>query len=371
MSRYLDFRRGRSACVAIAVCFAVVAIPAGAQAAAVNLGTTEPFVVLSGSGVENTGLSVLNGDLGVSPGTSVVGFGPGIVNGVKHENDGVAAQAQSDLTTAYNVAAGQSVPGGNNLTGTNLGTRTLTAGIYGYSSSALLNGQLTLDAQGDPNAQFVFKIGSSLTTGSASSVILTNGASPCNVFWQVGETATFGTTTTFVGTLMALESITLTKGANVLGRLLARNGDVTLIEDTITRPLCATGSTPTATESSGGGGGGGGTTPTSTPTVTKKKKPTPKAPAGTATVTHTKSGGGVNVTVRGKRIAKVTVRNNGNRVGSPGSPRKVHVPGTPGLHTVTVQVKFKGSTKTKTVTFHFRVPTPVLHPPTGPSQFTG
>ncbi len=129
--------------------------------------------------------SVLNGDLGVSP-RHLAGRlrAPAVVNGATHANDGVAAQAQADLTTAYNVAAGQPIPPGNDLTGTDLGGRTLTAGAYGFSTSAQLTGQLTLDAQGDPNAQFVFVIGSTLTTESASSVILTNGASPCNVYWK-------------------------------------------------------------------------------------------------------------------------------------------------------------------------------------------
>src|SRR6201986_2718887 len=187
MSNPLDFTRGRNALIGIAVCFVftalLVAIPMAAKAAPVGLATAQPFVVLSGAGVTNTGPSVLNGDLGVSPGTSLSGFGaPAVVNGAPHANDAVAAQAQADLSTAYNVAAGQPIPPGNELTGVDLGGLTLSPGAYGYSSSAQLTGQLTLDAQGDPNAQFVFVIGTTLTTASASSVILTNGASPCNVY---------------------------------------------------------------------------------------------------------------------------------------------------------------------------------------------
>lgn len=390
MSNHLDFTRGRAALIGIAVCLAFAAIPIGiAQAAPVNLATAQPFVVLSGAGVTNTGPSVLNGDLGVSPGTSLSGFGaPAVVNGAIHANDGVAAQAQADLTTAYNVAAGQPIPPGNELTGQNLGGLTLTPGAYGFSSSAGLTGQLTLDAQGDPDAQFVFVIGTTLITESASSVILTNGASPCNVYWKVGSSATFGSGTAFEGNVLALESISMTSGVTFLGRALARNGEVTLDNDVLGTPQCATASTPTPTEPGSGGSGGTTGTPTATGTAgtsgkgtkgngkkrngTKKTTPAPKATGGSATATRgKKSAAGVTVTVHGTRIGKVTVTDNGNRVHSPGSPRRVRVPSTPGVHTVTVRVEFNDSTKTKTFTFHFRVPVPVLHPPTGPSQFTG
>src|SRR6201994_4678070 len=223
MSNHLDFTRGRVALIGIAVCFVftalLVAIPMAAKAAPVNLATAQPFVVLGGAGVTNTGPSVLNGDLGVTPGTSLSGFGlPSVVNGATHAGDAVAAQAQADLTTAYNVAAGQPVPPGNELTGIDLGGLTLGPGAYGYSSSAQLTGQLTLDAHGDPNAQFVFVIGTTLTTATAGSVILTNGASPCNVYWKVGSSATLGTGTAFEGNVLALTSITLNESATVLGR---------------------------------------------------------------------------------------------------------------------------------------------------------
>ncbi len=398
MSNHLDFTRGRVALIGIAVCIVFAAIPIGiARAAAVDLGTTQPFVVLSGAGVTNTGPSVLNGDLGVSPGTSLTGFGlPAVVNGATHANDAVAAQAQSDLTTAYDVAAGQPVPPGNDLTGTDLGGRSLTAGAYGFSTSAQLTGQLTLDAQGDPNAQFVFVIGTTLTTATASSVILTNGASPCNVYWKVGSSATLGTSTAFEGNLMALETVSLGDSATVLGRVLARNGEVTLINDVLSTPQCTTPVTPTEPVSGGSGttpvtptepvsgatpapsGGGSGATP-ATPSGTgtkgngtKKKTPTRKAAKGTAIVTRGKrSAAGVTVTVHGKRIAKVTVHDNGTRVGARGAPRKVRVPATPGVHRVIVRVNFSDSTKAKKFTFRFRVPIPVLRPHTGPSQFTG
>ncbi|HEU4906230.1 MAG TPA: ice-binding family protein, partial [Solirubrobacterales bacterium] len=201
-------KRGIAGAV-LAVAFALVVAPA-AQAAPVDLATASPFVVLGGTTVTNEGPSVLNGDLGVSPGAALTGFdGVATVNGATHANDAVAAQAQLDLTNAYNVAAGQPVAPANDLSGTDLGNRVLTAGAYRYNAGALLTGPLTLDAQGDPDAEFVFQIGAELTTESASSVLLVNGASPCNVYWQIGSSAAIGTATQFVGSLMALTSISL------------------------------------------------------------------------------------------------------------------------------------------------------------------
>jgi hypothetical protein len=380
MSHSPDFTRGRVALIGIALCFVftaiMVAIPIAANAAPVGLATAQPFVVLGGAGVTNTGPSVLNGDLGVTPGTSLSGFGaPAVVNGATHANDAVAAQAQADLTTAYNVAAGQPIAPGNDLTGVDLGGLTLSPGAYGYSTSAELTGQLTLDAHGDPSAQFVFVIGSTLTTASASSVVLTNGASPCNVFWKIGSSATFGSGTAFQGNVMALTSISLNSGVTVLGRALARNGEVTLINDVLTQPGCATETSTTPT---------GTTTSTSTgPTTstvanggagTKKKKPTGKSAAkagGTATLVRGKNSASVaSASVQGKRIKAVTFTDNGVRVGSGGS-RTVHVAMTPGVHRVVAHVTFNGTTKSKTLAFTFHVPTPVLHPKFGPSQFTG
>jgi hypothetical protein len=387
MSNPLDFTRGRVALIGIALCFVftaiMVAIPIAANAAPVGLATAQPFVVLGGAGVTNTGPSVLNGDLGVTPGTSLSGFGaPAVVNGATHANDAVAAQAQADLTTAYNVAAGQPIAPGNDLTGVDLGGLTLSPGAYGYSTSAQLTGQLTLDAHGDPNAQFVFVIGSTLTTASASSVILTNGASPCNVFWKIGSSATFGSGTAFEGNVMALTSISLNSGVTVLGRALARNGEVTLINDVLTLPGCATetSTTPTGSETTAGTSGGAGTT---TSTVANggagaKKKPKGKSTkpsaaktGGSATLVRgKKSASGVSASVQGKRIKTVTFTDNGVRVGAGGS-RTVHVAMTPGVHRVVAHVTFNGGTKSKTLAFSFRVPTPVLHPKFGPSQFTG
>lgn len=382
MSNHLDFTRGRTALIGIAVCLAFAVVPVAiANAAPVNLATAQPFVVLSGAGVTNTGPSVLNGDLGVSPGTSLTGFGaPAVVNGAIHANDGVAAQAQADLTTAYNVAAGQAISPGNELTGQNLGGLTLTPGAYGFSSSAELTGQLTLDAQGDPNAQFVFVIGTTLITESASSVILTNGASPCNVYWKVGSSATFGSGTAFEGNVLALETISMTSGVTFLGRALARNGEVTLDNDVLTAPKCSTGSAGSGAGGGTGTGGGTTTTPvggapvTTTPGKNGKgttgKKPTGSTGGGSATLVHGPRGGAtVTVGVRGKRIKQVTITVNG--VGVNGHPRTVRVPTTPGVHHVVAQVTFEGSTKPRTIRYTFRVPVPVLHPHPGPSQFTG
>jgi hypothetical protein len=380
MSNRFDLRHGRLAGIALAVTLAFAAIPVAAQASAVNLATASPFVVLGGSTDTNEGSSVLNGDLGLSPGTSVTGFNEAVVNGATHENDAVAAQAQSDLTTAYNVAAGQPIPPGNDLTGTDLGNQKLTAGAYGFSTSAQLTGQLTLDAQGNPNAQFVFVIGSTLTTASASSVVLVNGASPCNVYWKVGSSATLGSTTAFEGNLMSLASISVNNGATVVGRLLAREGAVTLINDVLGTPNCATGSTPTPP--------GSAPTPTatspiaSTPTTAKgggsetaegkgKRGSKPTAGNGTATIGRGRTtAAGTRATVHGREIKKVVFTDNGKRVPNT-SKTQTNVPSTPGTHVVVAHVTFKDTTKPQTKRFAFRVVVPVLHPRHGPSQFTG
>ncbi|CAN5574160.1 hypothetical protein BH20VER1_BH20VER1_13620 [soil metagenome] len=204
-------------------------------AEAVDLGTAGSFAVLAGSTVTNTGPSILNGNLGVSPGSAITGFPPGIVNGTVHLADAVALQAQSDLTIAYNVAAG--LPSTANLTGMDLGGLTLMPGVYTFSSSAQLTGILTLQGSGDPNAQFVFQIGSTLTTATASAVVLL-GVDPCNVFFQVGSSATLGAATAFQGNILALTSITAVTGATVNGSLLARNGSVTLDTNVITAHEC-------------------------------------------------------------------------------------------------------------------------------------
>jgi len=196
------------------------------------------FAVLAGSAVTNTNPTIVTGNLGVSPGSAVTGFPPGIVaGGTIHSADPVAAQAQNELTTLYNSLANTTC--NTDLTGQNLGGMTLTPGVYCFSTSAQLTGTLTLDAQGNPNATFLFKIGSTLTTASTSSVLLINSASSCGVFWQVGSSATLGTGTALAGSIVALTSITLNSGASVTGRALARNGAVTLDNNQVT--VCSGG----------------------------------------------------------------------------------------------------------------------------------
>jgi uncharacterized repeat protein (TIGR01451 family) len=204
-------------------------------AAAPTLGTEQSFAVLGGSTVTNTGSSVITGNLGLHPGTSITGFPPGIVTGETHTTDAVALQAQTDTTVTYLDLAAQAC---DTTISADLGGTTLTPGVYCSASSMGLTGALTLDAGGDPSAVWVFQAGSTLTTASGSSVVLINGADACNVFWQVGSSATLGTTTSFVGNIFALTSITLNNGASVSGRVLARNGAVTLDNNTITAPVC-------------------------------------------------------------------------------------------------------------------------------------
>jgi len=389
MSNRFDLRRARLAGIALAM-LAVFALPAAAQAAPVGLGTAGPFVVLGGTTVTNVGPSVLNGDLGVSPGTELEGFGlPAVVNGATHATDEVAAKAQLDLTTAYDVAAGQPVLPANDLSGTDLGERKLAPGTYRYNAAALLTGALTLDAEGDPNAEFVFQIGSQLTTESASSVLLVNGASPCNVYWQVGSSADLGTTTAFQGSLMALTSISLKNGATVLGRMLARNGQVSLINNVLTRPLCATGSTtPPSEETPGGPGapGGPGTTGSSPPSSGSAVTPGRTLPGRGGTHRPSRNGTarvrpvprqacteGFRVAVRGKMIQRVVFSLDGNSIGSrTGSPFAMSMRAAPGTHQVRVRITFKDSTPAKTVTMPYKAcAAALLSPPGGPSTFTG
>jgi hypothetical protein len=222
--------------LAVGLAFYASTSPEGGAASplaqtAPTLGAAASFAVLGGSTVTNTNPTLVSGDLGVSPGSAVVGFPPGtVINGTIHATDAVAAQAQSDVTTAYNALAGQACQ--TVLTGTDLGGLTLVPGVYCFTSGAQLTGTLTLDAQGNPGAVFIFQIASTLITASNSSVLLINGASPWNVFWQVGSSATLGTNTSFVGSILALTSISLTTGATITsGRALARNGALALAEE--------------------------------------------------------------------------------------------------------------------------------------------
>jgi len=232
-----------------------VVSPATAQL----MGTAGSYAVLGSSTVTNTGNSVLLGDLGVSPGSAITGFlavdgGPGLFNGTLNQGNAAAAQARSDANTAYLTLSGLAPFA--DLTGQDLGGLTLVAGVYRFSSSAQLTGALTLNAQGNNDARFVFQIGSTLTTASNAHVNIINFSDnticgPNNgLFWQVGSSATIGTGTRFAGNILALASITMNTGASIdYGRALALNGAVTLDNNRIDARnanggFCVTGSTP-------------------------------------------------------------------------------------------------------------------------------
>jgi hypothetical protein len=203
--------------------------------APVVLGGAGAFAVLAGSTVTNTGPTALTGDLGVSPGTAVTGFPPGTLTGAIHAGDLTSAAAMTDLTVAYNDAAGRTLA--PVTVAGNLGGLTLPPGLYKSTSSlSISSGDLTLDAQGDPNAVFIFQMASTLTTTSGRAVVLSGGAKASNVFWQVGTSATLGTTSEFEGTIMADQAITLNTGATLNGRALARIAAVTLASNTVVVP---------------------------------------------------------------------------------------------------------------------------------------
>lgn len=209
----------------------------GLNGAAPVLGTAQSFAVLGGSTVTNIGATTVTGDLGVSPGLAITGFPPGIVSGgTIHAGGAVALQAQTDVTAAYVALASEAC--GQDLTGKDLGGLTLTPGVYCFTSSAQLTGALTLDALGRADAVFIFKIASTLTTASNASVKVINGGGDCGAFWQVGSSATLGTGTAFVGSILALTSISVTTGASISGRALARNGAVTMDQNVVSASSC-------------------------------------------------------------------------------------------------------------------------------------
>ncbi|MBM7411952.1 hypothetical protein JOE38_001775 [Clavibacter michiganensis] len=285
-------RRSRSGSLAVAS-LAVAAVAASglgaallapasafAATATVGLGTAASYSVLAGQGVTNTGPTTLSADLGTSPAASVTGFPPGVVGGATHAADAAAGQAQSDLTTAYDDAAGRpttaAVPA--DLVGS-----TLTPGVYTAAGPLANTGTVTLDAQGDPSAVFVIQAPSSLTTGSGSRVSLVNGAQACNVFWQVSSSASLGTGSGFAGTILALTSVSVGTGATVDGRALARNGSVTLDDDAFTSSTCGTTTSPI----------GSGSTPVVTPTPAPSSTPAPSpTPGGGSTGGGTDGGTG-------------------------------------------------------------------------------
>jgi hypothetical protein len=210
----------------------VIPIQATAQTSVV-LGSTSTLAVLAGASVTSTGATVITGNMALSPGSSIGGFPPGILNGVQHINDATSDQAKLDLTAAYNDLAGRTSTDIVTLSG-NIGGLTLTPGLYKSTSSlAISSGDLTLDAKGNANAIFVIQIATTLTTTSGRKVILSGGALAANIYWQVGSSATFGTTSAFKGNVLAMQSITMNTGATIDGRLLARTGSVTMAGNTI------------------------------------------------------------------------------------------------------------------------------------------
>jgi hypothetical protein len=238
---------GKQIVVITAIALAVVVVGAGytvlnnsnsagpCSQGGVSLGSSANFAVVAGSTVTNTGPTTVRGDLGVSPGSEVIGFPPGNVVGTKHVTDTAAAGAIADLTIAYNDAAGRtlcpvSVAG-------NLGGQTLAPGLYKSTSGLeVTSGDLTLDGKGNGNAVFIFQIASTLVTTEGRQVILTGGAKASNVYWQVGTSASLGTNSSFSGNILADQSISLDTGATLQGRALARIGAVTLDSNTVTKP---------------------------------------------------------------------------------------------------------------------------------------
>ncbi len=229
--------RGAVGALLVTISLATAVNAANAQTAP-SLGEGSNFAILGGASVSNTGSSLITGDLGVDPGTAITGFPPGKTRrAVFHAADTTAAKAKTDVTTAYNQLANETC-GTSYVAPTDLGGKTLPPGVYCFSSSAQLTGVLSLDGGGNPNSVWVFKIGSTLTTASSSSVKLINSAQEHNIFWQVGSSATLGTGSTFQGSILALTSITLTTDVTLAGRALALTGSVTMDTDNVSACVC-------------------------------------------------------------------------------------------------------------------------------------
>ncbi len=283
-----------------ALAFASSALAANAP---VGLGSAGSFSVLAGSTVTNTGPTTMFGDLGLTPGSSVTGA-PHVL-GQTHVDDAVAIGAKSALTTAYNDAASRPTSGS---AGTDLAGQTFLPGVRTASSSLLLSaGAVTLDAQGNPNAVFIFQVGSTLVTGSNTSVSLVNGAQACNVFWQIGSSATLGTGTRFIGTVMAAATITAKTAATIHGRLLAQTGAVNLDTNTITTSTCATGGGEIGTTTTGGSTET--TTPAETAALAEAQAKGPLSPVGSrTTIQQSRRAAARRAAVRRHRRARETAK---------------------------------------------------------------
>ena len=356
-----------------------LAVPAFAGPGPVLLRTAGSYAVLGGSGMANTGVSVITGDIGSSPTHTESGFAPCptatdcvSLTGTNHDdadpNDAVTQQAKSDLLTAYDDAFART--GGAAIVAPLGGGQTLVSGVYTSAVDIFVGGDLTLDAQGDPNAVFIFqaKTGTLITAAGTSGgvpntrVRLTNGAQACNVFWQVGTSATIDTYSQFVGNIMSRQSTTLNTGATLdSGRALALNGAVTLDTNTIRQATCTT--PPPASVPPAGGttttspAPGIAATPVSTPLRATPKAP---APAGTATISGPRRTvtGPFRVTVTGRRIAKVEFYVDGKRVSTVRAKegrKNFTVTVNPRrqsgrVHRVTARVTYKPGSRTRTAT---------------------
>ena len=370
MSNPTHLRRAATrAASVIAFGLAAVVVPTAAHARRRSTLPPRTRSSCSAARPSPTPVQVFSTAISGSPRDGAARLRPATINGATHANDAVAAQAQLDLTTAYNVAAGQT-PATDSRDRISA-TSTSTAGAYAYTSDAQLTGPLTLNAGGDPNAQFVFMIASTLTTASSSSVVLTGLASPCNVFWQVGSSATLGTTTAFQGNVLALTSITLERshGPGPCARP-QRRGHAG--HQRPHRGMCGTdpaaaGPTPTPPRRLGAGG----QAPPASTTGTRRHGRLDAHPASPAV--GPACAAGFSATLRGRQIKSVVFRLDGRRIASlTKSPFRVCVTAGAGNHRVTARVTFKDATRAKTLRLPYRVcAAAALRPRQGPSQFTG
>ncbi len=280
VTRHLTLPGGLAGAAVLATMFATTGTANAGIVPTVALGTSSAYSVVAATTVINTNASVIGQSVGLSPGTAIVGFPPAVVlpPGIIDAASPTALQAQTDLTSAYVDAAARGVE----FTRTNpdLVGQTLIPGVYAATAKAplSLSGQLVLDGQNNPNAVFIFQTNSTLITSAASTIALINGASECNVFWEVGSSATLGTGSVFVGNILALTSITVRSAVVVHGRVLARNGAVTLDNDVFTQPSCtpSTATAPPATTAPAA---------TSTTIATATTAPSPETTINTPTTT--------------------------------------------------------------------------------------